>query len=82
MRRARVVAGWEEVGLWTDSGIFRIPRERKARAGAAVCDATWQILEDQHTAFRNEAPALARLVEESARFLLLPAPGEASAVER
>lgn len=75
--RPRVVAGWEELGLWTGSGIFRLPREPSAAFRPTVCDARWRLLADQREAFEREAPALAALVEECSRFLELPEPAAA-----
>jgi membrane-anchored protein YejM (alkaline phosphatase superfamily) len=65
--RARVVAGWEELGLWSGSGIFRVPRERLH--GALVCDGDWQLLADQRAPFAVEAAALAKLSSDCLRFL-------------
>jgi hypothetical protein len=70
--RARVFAGWEELGLATPSGIFRVPREPGVGEGTSVCDEHWQILADQRGAFEREGAALARLAEECARFLAVP----------
>jgi membrane-anchored protein YejM (alkaline phosphatase superfamily) len=73
--RARVVAGWEELGLWTASGIFRISRDPEKGFGAVVCDRDWQLAADQHTPFVVEAAALARLSSDCRRFLIAPDPG-------
>ncbi len=67
--RARVVVGWEELGLWTSSGIFRVPRDRDKSFGAIVCDADWQLAADQRTPFMTQARELARLSRDCERFL-------------
>jgi membrane-anchored protein YejM (alkaline phosphatase superfamily) len=67
--RERAVAGWDEVGLWTRSGIFRIPRQADSPYCASVCDDSWELLPAQEESFRREAQALARLSRECLRFL-------------
>jgi uncharacterized protein len=71
-RRARVVGGWEEIGLLTPSGIFRVPRASERGLVTTVCDSRWELVSDQRTAFTAERDALRSLVEECARFLVLP----------
>jgi uncharacterized protein len=68
-QRCRVVAGWEELGLWTSSGIFRVPLDARASLELAAYDARWELLLDQRTAFEREAAALEALTQECARFL-------------
>jgi uncharacterized protein len=67
--RARVAAGWSDVGLWTASGIFRVPLDEDARWLTEVYDDRWHPLDDPRPAFERERPALERLVEECTRFL-------------
>ncbi|MCC7013166.1 MAG: sulfatase-like hydrolase/transferase [Planctomycetes bacterium] len=69
--RARAVAGWEELGLWTESGIFRIPRELGNTYRASVCDARWRLLRDPRAAFHAQRAVLETLVDECTRFLAL-----------
>lgn len=71
-RRSRVVAGWEEIGLLTSSGIFRVPRASDRGLVTTVCDERWELVLDQRAAFAAEGDALSALVEECARFLATP----------
>jgi membrane-anchored protein YejM (alkaline phosphatase superfamily) len=66
-QRARAVAGWEELGLWTASGILRVPRQRDD--GVSACDHDWQLLPDQRAALEAELQPLLVLERDCARFL-------------
>ncbi len=68
-QRARVVAGWEEVGLWTDDCVFRIPRDSSRGLPPIACNARWTPLEDQSAAFERHASALEQLSADCLRFL-------------
>jgi membrane-anchored protein YejM (alkaline phosphatase superfamily) len=68
-RRARVVAGWEEVGLWTEDCVFRIPRDETRGLPPTACDARWTPLEDQHAAFARHSASLEQLSLDCLRFL-------------
>jgi len=81
-RRERVFAGWEEVGLETASGVFRIPRSADRRAFLSVCDEDWQLLADQQRPFQIESAALLRLSSECLRFLRHPGALERSTSAR
>lgn len=67
--RERVVAGWDELGLWTDDGIFRIPFAPDRPLELAAYDASWQLLPDQERAIARQGAALLRLSKECAQFL-------------
>lgn len=68
-RRARVVAGWDEVGLWTDEAIFRVPRDPERGLPVMACDANWRPLRDASGAFERNAHELENLARECLRFL-------------
>jgi membrane-anchored protein YejM (alkaline phosphatase superfamily) len=65
--RLRSVAGWEEVGLWTDECIVRVARERVD--DAVAYDRDWKLLPDQLEALRPAAAELTELERQCARFL-------------
>lgn len=67
--RARVVAGWDELGLWTDEAIFRIPRDPERGLPIMACDANWRPLEHASGAFERNSRALEELAHECLRFL-------------
>ncbi|MCP3915074.1 MAG: sulfatase-like hydrolase/transferase [bacterium] len=68
VERDRVVAGWSEIGLWTDAGIFRIPLEVDA-GRLEVYDDRWQLLTDVDDRIDLEQAALGKLARECVRFL-------------
>ena len=69
VRRERVVASWEDVGLWTESGLLRVPRVPAAGMAISVWDEHWRLVADQRTALERSAASLERLAEECGRFL-------------
>lgn len=68
--RNRAVAGWSEMGLWTDRGIFRIPMDEHRGFEVGVCDYDWEPLLDVDPAFEAMGGELERLSAECSRFLL------------
>lgn len=68
-QRSRVVAGWEELGVCTPAGIFRVPYERGDGLEISAWGEDWELLSDQRAAFEKESPALDELSRECARFL-------------
>jgi uncharacterized protein len=78
--RVRTIAAWEDIGVWTESAIFRLPMNPDLRFRTAAYDYDWSPLADQSAAFRAEARALAEISAECVRFLA-PVPAVAH-VER
>jgi hypothetical protein len=67
-RRARVLAGWNELGLWTDDAILRVPLS-PLQFDVDVFDYRWNQVEDDLATLRAEEPTLERLGAECNRFL-------------
>ncbi|MFM7296198.1 MAG: hypothetical protein ACKO4Q_03135, partial [Planctomycetota bacterium] len=70
--RERVAASWEDVGLWTERGLLRVPREPAAGMAISVWDERWRLVADQRAALEGSAGSLERLTEECGRFLHAP----------
>jgi len=72
--RCRVVAGWSDIGVWTDSGIFDLPLRAPTLAGWGeeyeVYDRHWNPVPDPEARFRRELAELERTAEECGRFLV------------
>ncbi|MEO6710245.1 MAG: sulfatase-like hydrolase/transferase, partial [Planctomycetota bacterium] len=68
-QRDRVIAGWGELGLWTDDGIFRVPLAADRPLELAAYDTNWCLLHDQDRVIALQAGALAELSRDCARFL-------------
>lgn len=68
-RRERSVAGWEHLGLYTDSGIFRVRMGGTHGFDVEVFEPNWTLAADQSGAWALEGEALGRLSRESRRFL-------------
>lgn len=72
-RRDRVVGGWSDIGLWTDSGIFDFPLTAPAFAGfgeeVECYDERWRPLPDVGRRCRAQREALERMADECSRFL-------------
>ncbi|MCA8979455.1 MAG: hypothetical protein KDC14_05480, partial [Planctomycetes bacterium] len=68
-RRERSVAGWEHLGLYTQSGIFRVRLGGTHGFDVEVFDRDWTLAADQAGAWALEGEALGRLSRESRRFL-------------
>lgn len=66
--RVRAIASWDEMALWTDGGILRIPIEGH-RGGIEAYDARWQRLADEDAFVRAHAADIARLAQECRQFL-------------
>ena len=64
--RARAVASWGHVGLWTDSGIFALALDGDE---LEVFDRRWRRVPDPEACRRRELRSLERLVAECGRFL-------------
>lgn len=71
-RRTRAVAAWTELGLWTDAGIVRVPRERSRAGQLALWTREWRIAPGQAEKLALLADDLAQLERECARFLAVP----------
>ena len=74
-KRDRVIAGWGELGLWTEDGIFRVPLAADRPLELAAYDANWCLLKDQDRVLARQKGALAQLSRECARFLDLSGAG-------
>ncbi len=68
-RRARVVAGWEELGLWSDETVFRIPRDLDRGLPLMAFSPQWRPLPSADAAFARHAAELETLSRECLRFL-------------
>jgi membrane-anchored protein YejM (alkaline phosphatase superfamily) len=68
--RDRSVAGWEHLGLHTDSGIFRVRMGGTHGFDVEVFELDWTLAADQSGAWAAEVDALGRLARESRRFLV------------
>jgi hypothetical protein len=67
-QRSRVIAGWQDVGVWVDGGILYIPMEgHKGLVEAYGYD--WKLLTDDRAVIQGAQSALKQLGEESRRFL-------------
>lgn len=66
--RVRGIASWDEMALWVEGGILRIPIEGH-RGGIEAYDAGWQRLADEDAFIRAHAQDVARLAQECRRFL-------------
>jgi uncharacterized protein len=69
VQRDRSVAGWEHLGLYTDSGIFRVRMGGTHGFDVEVFELDWTLAGDQAGAWAEEGEALGRLSRESRRFL-------------
>jgi len=67
-RRSRVISGWNELGMWTDSGILRVPLSL-LEFEIEVYDYRWNLVLDDRRVLDAEAEALAHLGAECSRFL-------------
>ncbi|MEM8710193.1 MAG: sulfatase, partial [Planctomycetota bacterium] len=72
-KRERVVAGWSDIGLWTDSGIFDLPLSAPGMGGWVeeidCYDRSWKPLGDLANRCREEREALEQMAVECVRFL-------------
>ena len=66
--RRRVVSGWNELGVWTPTGILRVPLSL-FEFDVEVYDYGWQLLLDDRDVLDREAASLIRLGAECNRFL-------------
>jgi membrane-anchored protein YejM (alkaline phosphatase superfamily) len=66
--RARVLGGWNELGLWTEDAILRVPLSPLA-FDIDVFDYAWNEVEDDLALLRAADPLLERLGSECNRFL-------------
>jgi len=70
-RRERVFAGWNELGVWTDQAILRVPLS-PFEFDVEVYDYDWKLVRDDYEVLQRERPTLERLGAECNRFLLRP----------
>jgi len=68
-QRECVVASWEDMGLWTESGLLRVPRVPAAGMVISVWNERWRLVADQRAALERSTASLERLAVECARFL-------------
>ena len=72
-QRERVVAGWSDIGLWTESGIFDIPLTAPGIGGwvqeLECYDLPWSPVADVALRCRRERDALEEMARECAKFL-------------
>ncbi len=72
-KRERVVAGWSDIGLWTDSGIFDLPLSAPGLGGWVeeidCYDRQWKPQMDLAARCRTEREALELMAVECVRFL-------------
>ena len=66
--RVRVLGGWNELGLWTEGAILRVPLSPLA-FDIEVFDYAWHAVEDDLPVLRAREPELERLGAECNRFL-------------
>jgi membrane-anchored protein YejM (alkaline phosphatase superfamily) len=75
-QRERVVAGWSDIGLWTDSGIFDLPLTAPGMGGWVqdidCYDRQWNPQADLAARCRAERSALEQMAVECVRFLHVP----------
>ncbi|MGK0480076.1 MAG: membrane-anchored protein YejM (alkaline phosphatase superfamily) [Planctomycetota bacterium] len=75
-KRERVVAGWSDIGLWTDSGIFDLPLTAPGLGGWVqdidCYNRQWEPLMDLAARCRAERAALEQMAIECVRFLDVP----------
>ena len=68
-----MVAGWSDIGLWTESGIFDIPLTAPGLGGwvqeLECYDLPWDPVADVALRCRRERSALERMAGECAKFL-------------
>jgi membrane-anchored protein YejM (alkaline phosphatase superfamily) len=67
-RRDRVLAGWNELGVWTDDAILRVPLSL-LEFDLEVYDYEWNQVEDDLTVLQEHGDVLERLGAECNRFL-------------
>ena len=71
--RERVVAGWSDIGLWTESGIFDIPLTAPGIGGwvqeLECYELPWEPVEDVALRCRTERSALEQMARECTKFL-------------
>jgi len=68
-QRARVVSGWDTLGLDVGDAILEIPMATYGGTDIAVRDASWQPIFDDRAILEREGRALGRLALECARFM-------------
>jgi hypothetical protein len=69
--RRRVVAGWNELGVWVPDGIIRVPLAGHA-FDVEVYDRGWNLIADDAAILRGEEATLRQVAEECNRFLKAP----------
>lgn len=68
LERARVVAGWSDIGLWTGTGVFDLPLDVDADE-IWVYDHAWNPLSDVAERCAVEQAALEEMARECTRFM-------------
>ncbi|MEX1025016.1 MAG: sulfatase-like hydrolase/transferase [Planctomycetota bacterium] len=66
--RRRVIAGWDELGVWTPNGILRVPLAF-FEFDVEVYDRRWNLVADPQAAIQAEAKTLVQLGLDCNRFL-------------
>ena len=67
--RRRVLSGWNEMGLWTPSGILRLSLDDQGDFDVELYDYHWTFHREDAHALETEAAALSDLALECGRFL-------------
>lgn len=68
-RRARVVSGWDSLGVHVEGAILEVPMASYGGAGIAVYDPGWQRLLDDEAVLARDGRVLGTLALECRRFL-------------
>jgi membrane-anchored protein YejM (alkaline phosphatase superfamily) len=71
--RRRIVAGWQELGMWTSEGVLRIPLLDQDSFDIEAYTTEWRLMLDDRAMLERHADALAQLAHECRRFLAAPA---------
>jgi len=66
--RVRALASWDEMALWVEGGILRIPLEGH-RGGIEAYDRAWKRLDDEDAFIDRHAAAIGELARECRTFL-------------
>lgn len=70
-RRKRVLAGWNELGVWTEGAVLRVPLAR-LEFDVEVYDYAWNVIADDLPVLQAERGTLEQLGAECNRFLRRP----------
>ncbi len=68
LERARTIAAWDELGLWTEQGIVRIPRKPGLSNQVAIWTREWRVATAQRLRLAIVSEDLQRLERDCAQF--------------